>query len=276
MRLRYAPALLAALAACSPKPDATPATAAPEVTFTATDFAFAGPDTIAPGFTTIRMVNQGAQDHHLILGRIDDGKTLQDVTAYMKEHPGAEPPFMTWRGAVAAVAAGGSDGATTDLPSGKYIAICFLPDPTDGREHLSKGMMKEVVVAGSPGLAQAPKAEGEIRLKDYAFEIPALAAGTHTFRVINDGPLTHELQVVRLNDGATSQDYLAAFAPGAKGPPPGVMIGGPGAYSKGLEGYWTVTLTPGNYALLCFVPDPADGKPHFMKGMVRDISVPAT
>jgi hypothetical protein len=262
--------------ACAPKPEAAPSNAPQWVTFTATDFAFAGPDSIAPGFTTIRLVNQGTQDHHLILGRLEDGKTLQDLMAFAKDHPGAEPPFLSWRGAANGIAAGGSDGATVDLPSGKYIALCFLPDPTDGRDHLSKGMIKELVVAGSPGPAQAPEAEGEIRLKDFSFELPALVAGTHTFRVINDGPLTHELQVVRLNDGATAQDYLAAFAPGAKGPPPGVMIGGPGAYSRGLEGYWTVTLTPGNYVLLCFVPDPADGKPHLMKGMVRELSIPAT
>jgi hypothetical protein len=54
------------------------------------------------------------------------------------------------------------------------------------------------------------------------------------------------------------------------------MIGGPGAYSRGLEGYWTVTLTPGNYVLLCFVPDPADGKPHLMKGMVREFTISAS
>lgn len=276
MICRAAVVLSVMIAACAPKPDAASGNAPQEVTFTATDFAFAGPDSIAPGFTTIRLVNQGAQDHQLILGRLDDGKTLQDLMAFMKDHPGAEPPFLSWHGAANGVAGGGTNGATVDLPGGTYVAICFLPDPTDGRDHLSKGMVKELVVAGSPGVGSPPAATGEIRLKDFSFELPALVAGTHTFRVINDGPQTHELQVVRLNDGATAEQYLAAFAPGAQGPPPGVMIGGPGAYSRGLEGYWTVTLTPGNYLLLCFVPDHADGKPHLMKGMVREFSIAAT
>lgn len=194
----------------------------------------------------------------------------------MKEHPGKEPPYLSWRGAANGVGPGGSDGATVDLPSGSYLAICFLPDPADGKDHASKGMIRELVIAGTPHVAQAPAAETEIRLKDFSFQFGDLTAGTHTFRVVNDGPLTHELQLVRLNEGATARDFLAGVAPDSKGPPPGVMIGGPGAYGRGLEGYWTVTLTPGTYLFVCFVPDPSDGQPHLMKGMVREFTIPAT
>jgi hypothetical protein len=274
MRLRT-PFLLLPLAACAPRSDSASGAAPREFTYTATDFAFAGPDSLPPGVTTLRMVNHGTQDHHMILGRVDDGKTLQDVMTYAAEHPGLEPPYITWHGVANGVGPGQSDGATVDLPSGRYVLLCFLPDPTDGKDHMSKGMMKEVVVAGPPETAGPPKSDGEIRLKDYAFEIPAFAAGAHTFKVINDGPGTHEFQIVRLNDGASVQDYLAALAPGAKGPPPGVMVGGPGAFSKGGEGYWSGTFTPGRYAALCFVPAP-DGQPHFMKGMVREFTITAS
>jgi hypothetical protein len=137
-------------------------------------------------------------------------------------------------------------------------------------------MVREVVVAGTRQVAQAPKAEGEIRLKDFGFEVPAIATGAHTFHVINDGPQTHEVQLIRLNQGATAQEYLAALAPGAKGPPPGVLLGGPGAYSKGGDGYWTVTFEPGQYLFVCFVPDPASGLPHMMQGMVHEFTVSAT
>jgi hypothetical protein len=276
MRHRYILALLATLAACAPKPDVGSAAGPQEVTFVATDFAFAGPDSIAPGFTTIRLVNQGHQDHHLIFGKLADGKTLQDLVTFATEHPGAEPPFLAWHGAAGAVAPSGSTAGTVDLPAGKYVAICFMPDPTDGHDHASKGMVREVVVAGTRQVAQAPKAEGEIRLKDFNFEVPSIGAGAHTFHVINDGPQTHEVQLVRLNEGTTGQEYLAALAPGAKGPPPGVLLGGPGAYSKGGDGYWTVTFEPGKYMFVCFVPDPASGRPHMMQGMVHEFTVSTT
>lgn len=276
MRLRPLPALLAMFAACAPRPDAAPVAVPQDVTFTATDFAFAGPDSIMSGFTTVRLVNNGHQDHHLILGKLEEGKTLQDLVTFGKEHPGAEPPFLTWRGAAGAVGASGSSAGTVDLAAGNYVAICFMPDPTDGRDHLSKGMIKELVVTGTRQAVQAPEAEGEIRLKDFGFEAPVIAAGTHTYHVINDGPQTHEVQLVRLNPGATGKDYLAALGPAAKAPPPGVMLGGPGAFSKRSDGYWTVTFEPGNYVFLCFVPDPASGMPHIMKGMVHEFTVPTT
>jgi hypothetical protein len=34
-----------------------------------------------------------------------------------------------------------------------------------------------------------------------------------------------------------------------------------------------VDLAPGEYALVCFVPDAKDGKPHFMHGMATQIKV---
>jgi hypothetical protein len=196
--------------------------------------------------------------------------------AFMKEHPTAEPPYLAWHGAGNAIAAGGTNTSTVDLSSGKYLAICFMPDPATGQPHVVEGMLKQFVVAGAPHSAGAPKADGEIRLKDFSFDAPPMTAGAHIFHVINDGLQTHEVQLVRLNDGVTVQDYLAAMAPGAKAPPPGVLMGGPGAFSKGLDGYWTVDFAPGTYAFLCFVPDTASGMPHMMKGMVREFTISAT
>ncbi len=273
MTVRYALLPLLTLAACSPR---TERPAAPqEVVFTATDFSFTGPDSIAPGMTTIRLANQGSQPHHLIVGRMEPGKTVQDLMAFMQVNPNGEPPFMTWRGAAAAVVPGDTTGSTNDLPAGNYVLICFIADPADNQPHVMKGMIKEVVVAGTPRGGKAPIADGEFRMKDFGYSGPGLAAGTHTLHVINDGPQTHEIQLVRLNPGVTGQQFLAAMAPGATAPPPGAFAGGPGALSVGLDNYWTVTLTPGSYLFICFVPD-TDGTPHVMKGMVHEFTVPAT
>ena len=92
MGVVLAPAVLLLLAGCAPS---APTLATPQqVTISATDFAFAGPDSIAPGVTRITMVNAGTQSHHLILGRLDDGKTVADVQAAMQEHPEAAPPYL--------------------------------------------------------------------------------------------------------------------------------------------------------------------------------------
>jgi uncharacterized cupredoxin-like copper-binding protein len=172
------------------------------------------------------------------------------------------------------VLAGDSSASVADLAPGRYVAFCFIPDQTDGgKPHVMKGMIKEFVVAGPAGTAPAPVATTEIHLTEFSFSPTTLAAGTHTIKVINDGKQTHEIALTRLNDGATAESFLAALAPGAKGPPPGRPMGGNGAISPGQSNYLTVTLTPGTYLLLCFVPDPSDGAPHIMKGMVQTITV---
>ena len=265
--------LLPILAACATKE--APAPAMPQdAAFTATDFAFSGPDTLAPGFTNIRLVNSGSQIHHMILAKLEDGKTVQDLMKFFEENPNAEPDFAVWLGAASGIASGDSAGSTVDLAAGNYVMMCFVPDPADNTPHLMKGMTKELVVAGEGNGATAPAATAEIRTHDFGFTVPTLVAGTQTLHYINDGPATHEIQLVRLNDGATKDQYLAAMAPGATAPPPGVEKGGPGALSSGRDNYWTVTLEPGNYLLVCWVPD-AEGTPHIMQGMVQEVTIPA-
>jgi hypothetical protein len=34
-----------------------------------------------------------------------------------------------------------------------------------------------------------------------------------------------------------------------------------------------VDFTPGDYGMVCFAPDLKDGKPHFVHGMVQQITV---
>ena len=58
-----------------------------------------------------------------------------------------------------------------------------------------------------------------------------------------------------------------------EGPPPGKPVGGIAAMEPGMTEYFTATLTPGKYGLICFLPDVKDGKPHFAHGMVQEITV---
>jgi hypothetical protein len=69
--------------------------------------------------------------------------------------------------------------------------------------------------------------------------------------------------------------YMASMAPGATAPPPGVTVGGNGALSNGRTNWFSMTFEPGNYVMLCFVPDAADGQPHVVKGMVTPFTVAA-
>jgi hypothetical protein len=53
------------------------------VTITARDFAFDAPDTLTAGLTTIRLVNQGPDLHHVQLIRLEGGHRLADMQKAM-------------------------------------------------------------------------------------------------------------------------------------------------------------------------------------------------
>jgi hypothetical protein len=77
--------------------------------------------------------------------------------------------------------------------------------------------------------------------------------------------------------GKTLDDVKAAIAapPGSApaGPPPYVFHGGVAAIAPGTDQVFQPDLEPGDYLLVCFITDPATGKPHFALGMVTPITV---
>jgi len=67
-----------------------------------------------------------------------------------------------------------------------------------------------------------------------------------------------------------------AFGSGAEvriGPAPGALFGGVSGIMPGSHAFVPVDLPAGQYALICFVPDAKDGKPHFAHGMAKLIKV---
>ena len=248
------------------------------VTITATDYAFAVPDTISAGLTTIRLVNQGKELHHGSLVRLKDGKTLADfqsgLQAAMQSHA-PPPPWISFAGGPNAVTPGDTGVATQMLEPGNYVFVCWIPS-ADGTPHIMKGMMHPMVVKANDAPAQAePAAALSLKLTDYDFVFSApLTVGTHTVRVENAGVQPHEVVITALPPGKSLQDFIAWEKGGEKGPiPTGRWLGGVVALDAGGHAHFTATFAPGNYLLLCFWPDAKDGKPHLMHGMAKQISV---
>jgi uncharacterized cupredoxin-like copper-binding protein len=117
-----------------------------------------------------------------------------------------------------------------------------------------------------------------VRLGDYSFESARpITAGQHTFLVTNGGQQPHELVLLRLAPGKTVKDFgVWATTGGMKGPPPALPLGGVAMIDHGESGVFTADLAPGDYGLICFVPDSKDGKPHLMHGMTKQITVGQT
>jgi len=243
------------------------------VNFQAKDFAFTGPDTISAGETTIDLTNQGPSLHHVQLVRLDSGKTAADLQAAMK-HPGPMPAWAVFVGGPNAPDPGAQSNATMKLDPGHYVVVCLVDQP-GGVPHMMKGMVHPLtVVASSAPAAAAPNPDVTVTMKDYGYTLSTpLTAGHHVIAVSNVGTQPHEVELVKLDSGKTTQDVLK-FMVNPNGPPPGHALGGVDALAPGQSPVsFSADLTPGNYSLICFVPDAKDGKPHFMHGMMHDLTI---
>jgi hypothetical protein len=245
------------------------------VTVTANDFSFDAPGKVPAGTVTIRLVNKGKELHHAQLIRIEDGKTLDDVAKALKNPTGPIPSWVKWVGGPNAVLPGKETDATSVLTPGLYAYLCFIPSP-DRVIHASKGMVRpfEVTPAPTTAVSDLPAADATITLVDYDFRISEpLTAGKQTILVENAGPQAHELALLKLAPGKTVADFAAWDAGGMKGPPPAEPIGGVVALDTGAKATFVADLSPGEYGLICFVPDTKDGKPHLAHGMMKTIRV---
>jgi plastocyanin len=264
---------VAAVAACGAQEQPVVEQVAPAqpnvVDVTATDYAFAMPDTLPAGVTTFRLVNQGSELHHVVLTRIPDGMTVAD---FAKLPEGPPPAGAVLAGGPNPAAPGGTVEATLDLAPGQYTVICVIPSP-DGKPHVAKGMMRGLVVTAGNSTAALPAPDVTMTLSDYDFQLSTpLTAGKRVIRIENTAEQPHELVFIKLNAGKTAQD-VADWAMKMEGPPPGTPVPGASPMSKGISNTVVVDVTPGDYALICFVPDAKDGRPHLAHGMLKQITV---
>jgi hypothetical protein len=122
----------------------------------------------------------------------------------------------------------------------------------------------------------------DVTAVDYAFEgVPAtLPAGFTTFDFTNAGEEVHEMIMVRYEDESLTIDDLVELSDKEaekKLAFLGASFGPPGAEDAEIK-----ELTPGKYALVCFVPvgstsekaaEKADGPPHVARGMSAEFTV---
>jgi hypothetical protein len=246
------------------------------VTVTTVDYAFQAPDTIAAGRTTLRLVNNGKDFHHIWLIKLEGGHTLPELIEAQKKGP--MPKWAVDVGGPNSPMPGAENSATLDLEPGKYVMVCVIPAMSDGQPHYMKGMMKEVAVVAHRGVEQAgkaaaPAADVTMTLDDYSFTTSTpITAATKTIRIRNGAAQSHEVVIMKLDEGVTPEQFLQALEK-PQGPPPGKILGGATGIARGRTVDLNATFTPGDYMLLCFVPDAKDGKPHIAHGMVKNFSV---
>ena len=273
--------------------DRSKATAASKVVELASaNDAFEAPDTISEGWTTFQFANKGDDIHYAHFVQLAPGRTASELVAAYAEAirtSGPRPDWLTRFGGPGGAIPGGTSAVTQYMEPGTYVLLCPIEDNT-GIPHFTKGEFKTVVVtsSGSDAVTRdaAPSASTSIRLLDYGFGVDSqLTAGEHTIRVSNAGADAHDLVMMKLAPGITIDDVSRTMNPeGARrsasaGKPPvpfenlGVPVGGIAAIHPGMDVFFTITLSPGDYVFLCMATAP-DGRSHIEHGMIQPVTVP--
>jgi hypothetical protein len=251
------------------------------ITVHAREFAFDIPKSIPAGPTTFRLVNDGKESHHLSIIKLGEGKTIADFGEAMKA--GKPPEWAVAYGGPNAAGPGQTIAATIDMEPGNYVVVCFIPSPGEQAPHAAKGMIAPLTVTAG-GVAQAgaaaaesmedPKPDLHLVMKEYGYQFSKpVTAGKHTIHVMNEGTQDHEAVMLKMAPGKHVADFNAWVMGEMKGPPPARTVDGMAGMATGRTGVFTVDLTPGNYAIICFVGDKNDGKPHSEHGMTMEFEV---
>lgn len=256
--------LIAALAlgACTALGGDEAAADIPEVAIAAGDTGLSVPESVPSGIVAFDLSEAG----DALPARLNEGVTLDQLN----EALGQPDPFAAL--ALVSLLGGGSnttDGRLiVDLKQGQHVVVAF---PQDGPPAVYPFM------AGEASGASAPTADVVVDLVDFNFAIPTeVESGPKVWQINNKGQQWHEMAIVKLTDGTTIDDVVAMLSSEepADGPPPFEEVAFWAPNSPGETGYVTWDLPPGEYTVLCFLPDIAgDMTAHAAHGMYADLTV---
>lgn len=231
---------------------------------------------VTAGPTQFNLVNEGMEPHHVQLLKLNDGVTMEDVGAALATgNPGALLEIGSFAGGTGVVDPGSEStaDALVDLEEGTYVMLCFIEGP-DGLPHLATGMVEAFEVGPADGeTAEMPEPDVTVNMVDFGYDANELPSEGIVELVNTSDAQAHEMTLLKLAEGKTGQDVAAFFGGEAAGPPPFSAIGGMQALMPGASQLLVMEgAEPGDYLMICEIPDPTDGVPHSHKGM----SLPAT
>lgn len=119
----------------------------------------------------------------------------------------------------------------------------------------------------------------DVTARDFGFvsEHATVAAGSVPVAFTNEGHEPHQLQIGRLREPMTPEEFIALFeGEGDRASVDAVTwVGGVNVVEPGDTGSATVDLAEGDYLMVCYVPDDS-GTSHVMHGMVAALHVGAS
>jgi hypothetical protein len=124
----------------------TRAEAGPEVTVRLRNFTLKGPAKLHAGRHVLRVVNDGAEEREVVLVRLNDGKSAEDLYAWFRSGMHGEAPAVFVGGTVH-IAPGGENVVAGDFAPGTWLLLSLKPHSgARGEPRVARGMILEMQV----------------------------------------------------------------------------------------------------------------------------------
>jgi len=220
-----------------------------EIRITVTDESYEISDEFESEPVSLTLENKGEEVHRAYFARLNQGVTDKDVRSALSKSPDALFSMITLAGSMPEIEPGASSEIGMLFPEGDYLVI----DPeVEGPPPLSFFAVSAASGPEVPG----PVADYSIEAGDFYFKVSDATSGEATVEITNVGKQSHEVGIGRKGVKGQGAEVTTVFAP-----------------APGGKMWTTLTLEPGDYTLLCFLPDPKTGKPHVKLGMKQSFSV---
>lgn len=245
-----------------------------------------GPESYAgTGYVELTLHNRGPEPYDIVVIRLGEGKVAEDYTNALGALIATFQAGGDTVAAFAALAEAGSSLGGVLAEAGASGTVGFVFEP--GSYLLSGScsscppnlQLASLVIEDGPR-AEAPAPDVSVAMMDFHFSgVPSeLEAGPKVWEVANTGVQGHLIILVELAEGVTLEEFAAWLeTPESRdgGVPETLGAEVPGGHyiDPGGRYFETIDLSPGRYVVLCPVPDPASGQPHYHLGMMQTLDV---
>lgn len=221
-----------------------------EVDITVTDETYEMPAELESEPVSLTLHNDGEQVHRAYFARLNEGVTEKEVRSALSKSPDALFSLIVIAGSMPEAEPGATSEIGMLFPEGDYLVID--PEVRGGPPPLS---FFGVAPAGGPEVEE-PAADYSIEAGDFYFQVADPSSGEAMVEIFNAGEQSHEVGIGRSGVKGDEAEVTTILAP-----------------APGGKLWATVTLEPGDYKLVCFLPDPKTGKPHVQLGMKQNLTV---
>ena len=138
-------------------PDSNTTNPTAAVTVALGDFYFGGLDTVAAGPQIWQVTNEGVQPHMLVMGKVPDGTTFDQMMATLQTEMTGTPAagalgpdqvqFLS--DGVLLLSKGKTMWLPLDIADGTYVVMCFVTDPNTEQPHVMEGMVNMFTTGGA-------------------------------------------------------------------------------------------------------------------------------